>query len=452
MAYLLFNDNNNTLINKVGESIYLKTYPQKYTQKTNILAKSIYNDYCASIDNKNKIHLVYKTTQNSILHLHGKDSSFTSNILLDDSDNSYKITNLHILSKEKSYLFYAAFNPFENTTDLIFHNFEESSNSPQSLFSLPSLNSKYQSSIYGNYIYLLSCVLNNNSYELNLYSYNIVESTWDNYKNIITSEYPITDFSYVLHNDTVHITYVVDKFGHSTLYYGQYENNKFFEIEIIALGQKINPIIFIYNGIIWINYFTSQILYSSFSNNGGLTFSKPIKCTLQNNVIINIYLYGYKSKNLIGNAFLGYIDHQPNIAVLSQIDVDQILFYSTANTELKEVFKNPTTQSEEVSKNNRVEELEREINNLKEMQKSITQQYNDLANFARDVQYEGKKWRKKYQKLSKEMKNLNETKDNELTISHDVEAQDTVSLEWETEEIKPQQLKIEDKDITNESQ
>lgn len=425
MAYLLLNDDENILINKVGESIYLRSYPQKYNQKTSVLGKSVYGDYCASIDQENKIHLIYKTSQNSILHLYGKDMNFSSSTLLEDLDNSYKITNLQIVSGKKSYLFYAALNPYENTTDLIFHNFSDGpETAPKSLIELPSLNAKYQSFIFRNKIYLLCSVLNNNTYELNLYQYNINENSWDNYSTLIVSEYPITDFCAVAKQDNIHITYVIEKYGHFTLYYGQQKQDQFISVEITAIGQKIKPVIFIYNGVIWINYLTSQTLYSSFSNSGGITFSTPIKCTLQNSSISSINIYGYKGDSLYGNIFLGYIDHQPNIAVLSQIDVDRILFYSNSNTELREMLKASSNNKKSHTEEDRVKKMQKEIEELKELQKSITEQYYQLASFTKEVQFEGKKWRKKYQKLSKELKETKEIKPFQTKQLHDEEVPD----------------------------
>ncbi|MBC7959175.1 MAG: hypothetical protein H7X94_04835, partial [Vallitaleaceae bacterium] len=268
MAYLLLNDDENILINKVGESIYLRSYPQRYSQKSTILGKSNHHDYCVSMDEEQNIHLVFKTTQNSIIHLKGKDPSFTSTTILDDFENNYSISNLQMIHSNKSYLFYCALNPYERTSDLIFHNFTDKKNSaPQSLLALPNLNSKYQCFSKENAIDLVCCVLNDNQYELNLYQYAISEDVWENLGTLIASEYPITDFCFVEHGRGVHIAYVIEKYGHSTLYYGQMLNDQFFSIEIVALGQKIKPVIFVYNDVIWINYLSALILYSSFSSN-----------------------------------------------------------------------------------------------------------------------------------------------------------------------------------------
>lgn len=410
MAYLLINNEENILINKVGESIYFRTYPQKYSQKSSILGKSNQHEYCASIDDNRNIHLVYKTAQNVILHLSGKENNFSATTILDDYENNYSISNLQIVSQAKSYLFYSAINPYEHTSDLIFHNFTDSINSaPQSLLALPNLNSKYQCFIEGNFIRLICCILNENNYELNLYTFDLTINEWENYDTLVASEYPITDFCFAECKEGIHVTYVIEKFGHSTLYYGQMKQDHLISLEILALGQKIKPILFLYNDVIWINYLTSLTLYSTFSTNGGRSFSEPNRCTLQNNSIIDITLLGCKNPNLSGHSFLGYIDHQPNIAVLSQIDVDHILFYSSTNVELREMLKGsvstptplPTPET-----NDQLEKLQQEVLHLRELQKSITNQYNELANFTKDVQYEGKKWRKKYQRLTREVKEV----------------------------------------------
>lgn len=403
MTYLVIKEDENILINKVGESIYMRSYPQKYSQKSQILGKTSYNDYYVSIDKQQNIHMVYKTVQNSIVHLTGKDTSFSSSTLLDDYENNYSITNLKIVSGSKSYLFYCALNPYEQTNDLIFHNFSDNS-SPESLLALPSLTSKYQSFINGSKLYLICSILNNSSYELNIYYYNLDNEEWEGFDTLIASEYPITDFCCVIQDNGIHVTYVIEKFGHSTLYYGQMKNDQLISLEITATGQKIKPVLFIYNNNIWINYLTSQVLYASFSKNGGTGFSPPVRCTLQSTSITDLYLVGCRNPNLNGYTFLGYIDQQPNIGVLSQIDVDHILYYSSSNVELREMLKGSSENLSMVHESGKVEQLEKEVAYLKEMQRSITEQYNELANFTKDVQYEGKKWRKKYQKLSKDMK------------------------------------------------
>ncbi len=407
MAYLLLNDEENILINKVGESIYLRTYPQRYSQKSSILGKSNFHEYCASIDKSHTIHLVYKTAQSSIFHLSGKENSFSTHTILEDHENNYSISNLKIVSGVKSYLFYCALNPYEHTSDLIFHDFTDSKNAaPQSLLALPSLNSKYQCFIEGDFIRLMCCILNESSYELNLYSYNTNTNEWDNYSTLVASEYPITDFCFTSHLGAIHVTYVIEKFGHSTLHYAQMKDDQPISLEILSLGQKIKPILFVYNNVIWINYLTSLTLYSTFSPNGGRSFSEPVRCTLQNNSITDITLLGSNSPNLSGQSYLGFIDHQPNIAVLSQIDVDHILFYSSTNVEIREMLLgtiNSAPAPIETSKDE-LEKLQQEVSHLRTLQKSITDQYNELANFTKEVQFEGKKWRKKYQRLSKDVK------------------------------------------------
>lgn len=414
MAYLLLHNNENILINKVGESIYSKNFPQRYSQKTTILGKSNYNEYTANVDRDGYIHLIYKTSQNSILHLRGKESSYYTNTILEDPEHTYKITNLKMISNRKNYLFYVAMNPYENTADLIFHKIDDDeSSSPTALLSLQSLTSKYVCDIDENTIYLLCTIIHQGNYELNLYRYDIATSTWS-FDQLVGSEYPITDFSFVTTPTGMHIIYTIEKYGHTTLYYGQLEKNRIISTEITSLGQRIKPAIFVYNHIIWVNYLSSHTLYASFSLDNGRHFSNPKKCTIQNNNIIDITILGNKSNHLYGNYFLGYIDQQPNIAVLSQIDVDRILYYSQTNAELSEIMKAPFESTiKSVESKSDIARLQEEIEQLRATQTHITNQYNSLVEFTKEVQEEGKKWRKKYQKVLKELNSIRKDKENE---------------------------------------
>lgn len=403
MAFLLIGTDKTSVINKVGENIYIKNYPSKQSSRAISIAKSKYNDYAASINDEGKVQLVFKNSLNKIIYLDLESPTLAGNALLEDTDNSYRITNISLLSGKKNYLFYSALNPYENTADLIFHTFDTNSDeSPQALLSLPNLKAKYQCTLINNKLYIMATIINEGKNELNIYTYDTITDSWEEFETLIISEFPITDFCFCIKDGITHIAYVIEKYGHSTLYYDNSNNNDAnIKTEIKSAGKKIKPIIFIYNDVIWINYLTSSTLYSSFSCNN-LDFSEPSRCTVQNNSILEFNLgTSVKGNHLYGNHFLGYIDNYPKVAVLSQVDIDNVLFYSNSNKELKGMIQATLSSSQSTSS---IEALQEEIENLKEVQCKIIKQYNELADFTKQIQAEGKKWRKKYQRATKELR------------------------------------------------
>lgn len=403
MPYLLSKNNTNVLVDKTGENIYYRNYPSMYNSRAIVVAKTSSNEYTAQIDSDNNMHIIYKSSNNSIIHLYESNGKFDKKIVLDDFNNIYKISNLKYICDEKNYLFYCAVNPYEKTSDLIFHSFSKTEDiEPQSLLTLPNLNSPYECILHNRMIYLLCSVQNENKYELNLYRYNIAEDTWYDYETIVTLTNPINDYSLCIYNDEIRVAYVVEQFGYNKLLYTSKSDHWSEPIEIYSCGQKLSPIIFTYNNIIWINWKEQNLLKASLSSNNGKFFTEAQKCSAQSSESTHYYFYGCKNKNLWGNKFYGYINKHPILAILSQVDTDNILLYNHNNLEMKSIINAFTTNNNSVDK----KEIKKELDYQLQVQEQITTQYNELAELAKELQNEGKKWKSKYFKAENEIKKL----------------------------------------------
>lgn len=405
MPFLLSKNNtSNLLIDKTGESIYYRHYPSKFNQRAVVIAKSTSNEYAASLDEYNNIHIIYKNSNHSLVHLYENNNKFEKKILLDDFNNAYQISNLKYIYYRKNFLFYCAHNPYEKTSDLIFHSFMQNEYSePQSLISIPNLSSPYECVLYNDIIYLL-CQLQNNdgSYELNLYQYNINKSTWNEYETIVTSPSPFTSYSLCIKKNNIHVTYEKIESSLNKIYYICSKDDKWeIPVEIHSSISKLSPVIFTYNNIIWINFKENNQLKNSLSSNDGFSFTTPQLCSSQSKEATFYYFYGYKSNNLSGNKFYGYINKYPILAVLSQVDTDNILLSSNSNLEIKSIIENFTTTD---GYNNTT--LKQEIEQQKEIQENISTQYNNLAKMAKELQEQAKMWKTKYAKSEQENKKL----------------------------------------------
>lgn len=442
MPYLIIKDNEeNVLVDKAGENIFMRIYPMNYSQRTNVICKSIYNEYTVA-EKKGSIQIVYRTSKNSVIHLSEEGTFFAKKTLLEDFENNYNISNLKLLCDKKNYLFYCAVNPYENTNDLIFHIFSNNEEkAPQALLSLPQLHSKYQCEMIDDKIYLMTSIYQDQRYELNFYIYNIEMEQWEEFETLFTSEYPITDFCFVKKNNEISISYVIEQYGHYSLYYAKKDNRGIRTTEIYSAGQKMNCILFIYNKVIWINYKINDTLFYSFSTNNGRDFSEGIKCTVQNNSVDNIKLLLKNKPSLIGNNFFGYIGKHPYVVILSQIDVDNILFYSGENTELKKLLEVTFDHNPGSGKK---DEFMEEINRLRKVEQEIYDKYNELVQFTKEVQAEGKKWKKKYKRVERENKqeylqvnNENDQSDDYLDNNNFINISGYKEAEVKASEIKP---------------
>lgn len=415
MPYLLSKNNtSNLLIDKTGESIYYRRYPIKYNQRAVVIAKSTNNEYSASLDEYNNIHIIYKNSTNSLVHLYEKNNKFEFNNLLDDLDNSYQISNIRYLCHHNNYLFYCAYNPYERTSDLIFHSFKENEKTePQSLFSVPNLSSPYECFISNNIIYLLCQILNDKgSYELNLYKYNIQSTNWEEFETITDSVSPFIDYTLCLCKDKICVTYV-EKSPTNTIYFISKTDKWSDPIKIYSTTETISPIIFIYNNIVWINFKENNKLKYSLSCNNGTTFTEPKLCSAQNPEARHFYFYGYNNNSLSGNKFFGYIYKYPILAVLSQVDTDNILLSSQTNLEIKSIIGNFTS-----NEMYNIASLKTELEEQKEVQQNITKQYDKLAKMAKELQSQAKMWKSKTTQAEQEIKKLKK-KLRKAYITHD---------------------------------
>ncbi|QUI23655.1 hypothetical protein HZI73_15755 [Vallitalea pronyensis] len=404
MPYLLSkNSTTNLLIDKTGESIYYRMYPVKYNQRAVVIAKSLNHDYAAILDDTSHLHLIYKSSTNSLVHLFEKNNKFESMTLLEDHNNTYQITNLKYLYHQKNYLFYCAYNPFEKTSDLILHTFlDHEQTEPQSLFSIPSLSTHYECLIVDNTLYLLCQTLSQEGeYEINLYPYNVNTSTWDDYETIAKSINPFMDYAMCIQDHIVHITYVERDKGKNIIYYTQKSSDVRKPIAITDSNSILSPIIFIYNHIIWVNWKENNQLMHSLSSNNGETFNQSRPCSAQSPEATYYYFYGYTNQNLMGHKFYGYINGHPILAVLSQVDTDNILLNNYHNLEMKSLINNFSSKD-----NGKLKILEQEIETHKEVQQNISNQYDNLAKMAKELQTQAKMWKNKYAVSEKEIKKL----------------------------------------------
>lgn len=435
----------------MNDNLLIKTYPNRYN-RTITLARNSSPIYTAALDSNNNIHIVYKNRENKIIHLSESNTNFKRNIILDDVSNNYQITNMNlIIFNQNMYLFYTAKNPYDQSYDLIFHQFDNNNESPQSLVSLIDLSSSYDVILLNNQIKVI-CFTHSENYQINLFTYDISSKEWLEENILLKQTMPIHYLSTCIDaNTNMHITFVSEQFGRYQLHY---KNEHSSNSQLLYTSPfNLEPIIFEYEKFLWINFLENNTNKMMFSTNNGMQFSEVSKASLQNEYLEKVFLIT-PNDLIYGKKYFGLMNPNPIISIFSQIDLHNILLTQNTNPELTMLIKSLQSKKELSVQDNTLKE---EINYLKQVQESITNQYNDLSKFAKDLQKEGKNWKNKYLKSEIQINKLKESiqalkKDKILqttSILNTQEESNTSPNNLQTEDIQPKELNNEEENDTN---
>lgn len=375
--------------------------------RTMVLSSQSTSHYSATLDSHHQIHIACKNKQNQIVHYYQTKIGFNNEIILDDPNNTYSISNFKFIScNEDLILFYTAKNPDADTADIIQHKLNTEDTPPQSVIPVTSLQTHYDCIYHQNHLYLLSINKEDEKkHELQLSVYNFEDNEWQYYKTLATSSQPITYCTMCSdNNDNLHILYTRNQYGRYTSHFLTLDGEEDTQ-QIHTCPYDIQPTLFIYNNTLWVNWLENQQLYMQMSTDGGSTFSETEPCSMQGNNL-RWFTYVYDQGNhprLIGRYFFGTMDNYPKFAILSQIDMDHIHPQYRPNKELK-LF---VTQLSDVHRNSLKKDYSKlvlENQELKKHQNNLVEQYEELTDVTKRLQQEGKRWKNKYYDLQIELK------------------------------------------------
>lgn len=399
MAYLLKNNDNHIYIITYSQhsGLFYKVYSKTSLLKTSTLNSSSLNQYSATIDHKGLINVVCKDKKNQIIHFIESTAKFNQTVVLNDPENRFNISNLKLITANKQlHLFYTAQNPDDDSSNIIHHILDGSTNStPQSITSTTALDTTYECFVYNNLIYMLSIDKTEEGYSLILSSYNCTKNEWILENSLVTTKNPITYCTMCIDKEgNNNILYIENNYAQLDLKYIKYNTKINNTSTLYTSAYEIEPILFIYNDSLWLNWKSGDKLLMMLSINSGESFTKPSYCsTINSNSSLIHYYSQYKNReNLQGNIFYGVESPFPNIFILNKLDMNNIHINKPSNNELKLYIDSLKDTTE-------LNILKTENNELKEIQKDIIEQYEKLSSMVVKVQDEGKKWRSKYYDL-----------------------------------------------------
>ncbi|NLK98372.1 MAG: hypothetical protein GX272_09910 [Epulopiscium sp.] len=388
----------------IRNGLYYQVFRKDQPSRPNLLLSNGTHEYTAFLDEKNNFHVIAKNTRNQIIHLKESADKITKEVLLDDPNNTFKIDNIYAISvKNQIHLFYYADHPSTKTPELIYHLVNDPLAAPRPIETLYSRSINYDCIRNNGDLYLAVIVKKEDTYSIDL-------KHFEDYKDLslqtstpVSSEFPIVYCKVCMDkNGILHLIYVQEQYGKFQLIHKCKDREWSKENLLYSCGYPIKPIIFIYNDALWINWNENGIIKAILSVDHGNSFSKPIRASIEDP---DISLHSYDaepeaSPSLICNQLYGVTYPTPKFAVLHSLDMDGIHFNMTPNTELQlylNAIKNALNLS--VSKSALEEEninLKHEILELNQIQRDITNQYNELAELTKRIQEEGKKWRELY--------------------------------------------------------
>lgn len=384
----------------MNDSIYSKTLPATRNNRLMTIARNATKVFFANMDEQYHLNIIYKTTDNQIVHIKEENNTYNRKVLLDDKSNVYNISNLQFICFNNNiYLFYTANNPYDNTYDLIFHNIYDTSSSPQSLLSMIDLNAHYELTVINHQLTLL-CITKNEAYELNLYTYDTNTNEWQINTSIKQQSNPITYATLCNDQEKPHILYMSEQFGQNQLYYTDIRSP---EKLLYTSPYAIEPSIFKYQGFLWVNWLERKEGKFICSVDNGTTFGDVNKGSIEEDTMEKLFFTNHYDQ-VYGNRFYGTPNPTLNLFILSQIDVDNILLNNNINKEMKILLNNLVGKKPKLAAAST--RSENDVESLKNIQENIIQQYNELSEFAKQLQEEGKKWRGKYNKAEIEIKRL----------------------------------------------
>lgn len=287
------------------------------------------NCYTATLDYQSNLHVIAQNAKNQIIHYNLLEGTNTPTLLLDDSRDIYKFSNLMTYELDrKLHLFYTAIRPNTQTYSLVHQLTQQPSAPIDHLITNFNPTLPLKSICHDNQVDIFFVTSNEQGYSLNCITYPSPSSAA--YK-LITCEFPITSFDVCFIGGVYHITYTQDIYGNYQLTYANSQN--FRALPLHASSQLGNPCILSYLGHLWITYLDNGVLYTLLSINNGQSFSSPVRSSLQDN-LYNYTYYSTRSTSLSAGSLYAMVSSRVRLAIISSIDTEEIHPDLPANIEL----------------------------------------------------------------------------------------------------------------------
>lgn len=406
--------------------LYSQTLSANGLSRPLIIHRNNTNEYSATLDSDQNLHIVTKPLPDQVIHLFYKGTNLTREVILDDPKNIYHFANLNVsYANARVHLFYTANQPTQNSCELIHHILcQENKIETNPIISFPSTPLGFRYMTQDDNIYILYGELDTH-YSLKLLIYK--DNTWSLPLQVITSSFPIDDFQFFIDSQgIIHIVYIQEKYGrYHMIYKNQQHNTLSEEILIYTTSSKIYPVIFNYYRGLWVNFIDNSGLQMILSMDNGNTFSSPVACSLQFSEMQRCQFIGFPSPYFNGSTLYAGISSSIRIGIISCIDMIGLHPDIPANMELELLLDGVFHSRSLIStSSSELDLLRNENNELKLSQNQIIAQYNEMTELTKRIQEEGKKWRTKALALESQIQNR---RPNTATSKNPIDLSDNIN-------------------------
>lgn len=318
MAFLLNNEQSFIVVDThPRQGIFCQFYNQGGFSRPIQIQPTVHSNYSATLDTLGTLHIISQNNKNQVSHFSYLNGHYTKRIILEDPTESYKFSNLSLhYFNNALHLFYVACTPVGTSYALIHQILD--TDKIETLLEVPSpqINLKIfntENFIYIFYIehtkdYILKCIT--------------ISASNISQVDILTTPFPIKDYSVCLSENLLHIVYEKEIYGKYQLFY--YNFNTATEQLLCTNVTSSAPCIFSYSNGLWITYLENDILKARLSIDGGNLFSLPITTSLQENIIRYNYYNANTDNSLNANYLYAASSNVLRLAVIASIDVDGI--------------------------------------------------------------------------------------------------------------------------------
>lgn len=330
MPFLLSSKNYFIIVDqKAKQGLFYQLYSSTGFSRPFQIQSFSSNRYTATLDAQEKLHVIAQNAKNQLIHYILLEGNNTSNLLLEDSKDIYKFSNLITYElNNQLHLFYTALRPNTQTYSLVHQLPQQNSSAIDHLITSFNPILPLKSICHDNQIDIFFTTFNEGSYYLNCITYPGSSATT---YSLVTCEFPITSFDVCFINGIYHITYTQDVYGNAQLTYMNSQTVRPLPLHVSA--QLGSPCILGYLGHLWVTYLDNDILYTLLSIDEGRSFSSPVKSSLQDN-LYNYTYYSTKSNSLYASSLYASVFNRVRLAIVSSIDTEDIHPDLSPNTEL----------------------------------------------------------------------------------------------------------------------
>ncbi|PHV70942.1 hypothetical protein CS063_07940 [Sporanaerobium hydrogeniformans] len=319
MSFLLHSNHTFLLVNQNNKyGLFCQLFTASGITRPLSLQPSATNYYHATLDATGNPHIVNLPTSSRLTYFCYENNHFTKKNILELSPDDMTLSwpLIHYMDGQ-IHLFYLTYKVATRTYAFV-HSLLGSL-ATETLFESTIVPQAFKSTIVAGKIYIFYTLFQE------AYCMRCIEftpSTLEQY-TLLTTSMPLIDYSFCIHEDTIHLCYVTQNVSQYTLFYAQPLKN-----QITSIGTYTSlplPTLFWYYHHLWLNTLVDHKLFVQLSIDGGQSFSLAVPSSLQGATTRHTFISSEVHTLAIHEVYAS-TQNAIRISILAALDVEHIHF------------------------------------------------------------------------------------------------------------------------------